>query len=132
MWKKAIISISLLIICVAAYGYIQFFSGIVLPWDKEESISTTLQWGGLTELPVNHDDVSIQKTGSPFTRQFVIEFEAPEATINEWLSHNKHLKIHPFLKKPGYKIYTAKGQAGAVGGFVETVKTKVTIKMSWS
>jgi hypothetical protein len=72
--------------------YILFFSNIVMPWEKNEIIKTTLDWGGLNKLPENSKIIEIEKRGSMFIRQFIIEFESSNSDINSWIEKNEKLK----------------------------------------
>jgi hypothetical protein len=72
--------------------YIIFFSNIVMPWEKNEIIKTTLDWGGLNKLPENSKIIEIEKRGSMFIRQFIIEFESSNSDINSWIEKNEKLK----------------------------------------
>ena len=72
--------------------YIIFFSNIVMPWERNEIIKTTLDWGGLNKLPENSKIIEIEKRGSMFTRQFIIEFESSDSDINSWIDKSEKLK----------------------------------------
>ena len=113
--------------------YIIFFSNIVMPWEKNEIIKTTLDWGGLNKLPENSKIIEIEKRGSMFTRQFIIEFESSNSDINSWIEKNEKLKkITPKIEnqKKIYDIHP--GENGALGGSVEIDNNIVKVNMSWS
>lgn len=114
--------------------YIYISNSYVLPWEKEEVIQTTLEWGGLAGLPSEIENLNIEKKGSLFTRQFIIEFEINDSNeLNEWIKQSKRLKNNlPKIKdnKKVYEIYP--GENNAMGGKVEIEDTQVRIDMSWS
>ena len=113
--------------------YLIFFSNFVMPWEKNEIIKTTLNWGGLNKLPENSEIIKIEKNGSMFTRQFIIEFESSNSEINSWIKNCKNLKnITPKIEN-NTKVYEIHpGEDGANGGKVEINKNIVKINMSWS
>lgn len=79
MIKKKIIILGLFLFL--GFAYLNFFSSIVFPWQKESVIQTTLNWGGLAELPKEIENLSVEKDGSLFTRTFIIEFNASQIEI---------------------------------------------------
>lgn len=131
---KNVIKIIVFIIFLAIfYFYINFFTSFVFPWEKKEAIETTLNWGGLSELPSNVKILIVKKEGSFFTRTFIIEFISTEKQINEWILNSKRLKNNsPKIKDENktYEIYP--GENNSFGGKVYIDKNLVKIKMSWS
>lgn len=71
---------------------IPYFANIVMPWDRSGAIETTLLWGGLINLPNNSNDVSVQTSGSMFTRIYTIEFSSDQTEIKNWINSGKRLK----------------------------------------
>lgn len=115
------------------FAYIYFFSSFVFPWQKDNVIQTTLNWGGLAEFPEKIENLSIEKDGNLFSRTFLIEFNANQIEIQNWIIKSKRLKnnmpeVHDEIKT--YKIYP--GENGSFGGKVSIDKGKVIICMSWS
>lgn len=114
--------------------YIYISNAYVFPWEKKEAIQATLEMGGLNKLPHGIKNLQIEKRGSIFTRQFIIEFEFENSTkINDWIKQSKRLKDNvPNIKDntKTYQIYP--GENGAYGGKVEILDKKVRINMSWS
>lgn len=113
-----------------------YLANVVMPWDRAGAIETTLLWGGLADLPENSSDVSVQTSGSMFTRTFTIEFDSDESEIKDWIDKSKRLKD----RKPssdangvmGFEIYP--GEEGAMGGTVtiDKERNRVIIRMMWS
>ncbi|MCH2032275.1 MAG: hypothetical protein MK202_02050 [Tenacibaculum sp.] len=114
--------------------YILISNAYVLPWKKKEAIQATLDIGGLNELPSGIKNLQIDKRGSFFTRQFIIEFEFEDSKIiDNWIKHSKRLKNNiPKIKGDikTYEIYP--GENDAYGGKVEIQDKKIRIDMSWS
>jgi len=113
--------------------YIIFCSNYVMPWNKDETIKTTLKWGGLKELPKNSKIITLEKRGSIFTRQFIIEFISPENDIKNWIKSSKRLKNNPpkfDSNKTIYEIYP--GEDDSYGGKVEIKNDTIKINMGWS
>lgn len=131
--KKTIKILASLLFVLLVIGYLNFFSSIVFPWQKAEAIKTTLNWGGLAELPKEVENLSVEKSGSMFTRTFTIEFNADQKEIENWILNSKRLKNNkPKVKgvNETYEIYP--GENESLGGKVSIGKRKVTIRMSWS
>ena len=131
--KKTIKILAFLLFVLLVFGYLNFFSSIVFPWQKAEAIKTTLIWGGLAELPKEAENLNIEKSGSMFTRTFTIEFKAEQKKIENWILNSKRLKeSKPKVKgvNKTYEIYP--GENESLGGKVSIEKGKVTIRMSWS
>lgn len=106
----------------------------ILPWEKKEVIQTTLEWGGLDKLPNEIENIKIDKRGSFFTRQFIIEFEVHDSDkIEDWIKKSKRLKDNTPKLKGDTKIYEIyPGENDSYGGEVEVLGKKVRIDMSWS
>jgi hypothetical protein len=131
--KQTIKILASILFAVLAYAYLNFFSSFVFPWQKAEAIKTTLNWGGLAELPKELENLSVEKSGSMFTRTFIIEFNANQREIENWILNSKRLKANkPKIEGENetYEIYP--GENESLGGKVNIEKGKVTIKMSWS
>ena len=104
-----------------------------MPWERNEIIKTSLNWGGLNEIPKNAEIINIEKKGSIFTRQFIIEFKSSDKEINSWIEKSKRLKSNiPKIENQNkiYEIYP--GEENAFGGKVEIKNNIVKINMSWS
>ena len=124
---------SIFTILAIIFVYVNYFSNFVLPWQKKEIIETTLFWSGLNKFPENAEIIDIEKKGSLFTRQFIIEFKAEKEEIEKWKNSSKRLKNNiPKIngKTELYKI--SPGENGAIGGKVEIEENNVIINISWS
>jgi hypothetical protein len=131
--KKTIKIIGLLLLLISTFLYLDLFSSIVFPWQRKEAIETTLNWGGLAELPKEAEIVNVEKEGSAFTRTFIVEFKATESEIENWILKSKRLKnTGPKMRGQikTYEIYP--GEDKSLGGKVNVENGKVTIRMSWS
>lgn len=129
IWK--IFGAALLLLLFSIYLY--FFSSLVFPWQRQEVISITREWGGLAEFPKDASQFEFEKRGSVFSRQFIIEFEASDSEIEKWIENSKRLKdISPIERanKKTYEVYP--GEKKSFGGKVEIEGNKVLINMSWS
>lgn len=106
----------------------------VFPWEKQNIIETTLEWGGLNKLPNEIKNLTIEKRGNPFTRQFIIEFEVNNPNeIDLWIKQSKRLKDNFPKVKGNIKIYEVyPGEQKSSGGTVEIQGKKIRINMSWS
>ncbi|WP_055435206.1 hypothetical protein [Lacinutrix algicola] len=115
-------------------AYIYISNAYVLPWEKKEVIQATLEMGGLNELPSGIKNLQIDKRGSIFTRQFIIEFEFEDSKeIDNWIKQSKRLKNNVPKIKDNVKTYEIfPGENDAYGGKVEIQDKKVRIDMSWS
>ena len=130
--KKAFKVLTLLFITSVLIIYLFIFSNIVFPWQKDEAIKTTIEWSGLTELPVQKENIKITKKGSVFTRQYILEFTASTKEIENWIKKNKKLnKIQP-RERNTTKTYVISGEKGATGGTIKIKDNLVIINMSWS
>jgi len=133
MLRNILKAFILLILLGAIYIYIGLFSAYVFPWDKEEALNTTLEWGGLAPLPVPLRDMDIEKKGSPFTREFIIDFKTTENQLKDWIKNSKRLKNNIPKLQGSQKTYDIRpGEEGSFGGNVKIEGNTVTIKMSWS
>ena len=130
--KRTIKIFGLLLFLVSIFLYLDLFSSIVFPWQRKEAIETTLNWGGLAELPKEAEIVNVEKKGSPFTRSFVIQFKANKSEIENWIQKSKRLKnTEPKMRgeTKTYEIYP--GENEALGGKVRVENGKVLIYISW-
>ena len=126
----AIFSFCFLCVAIIIIGY---FTNVIFPWERTKSIQEAIDMGGLSELPIEAENIEIEKRGSMFTRQYVIEFDCTEAEIEKWIDKSKRLKNNiPKIegKTKIYEIYP--GEKGAMGGKVKIEKSKVSVNMSWS
>jgi hypothetical protein len=131
--KRTIKIVATLLFILSVFLYLNFFSSFVFPWQKEDAIKTTLYWGGLAKLPIEMENIKVRKEGSAFSRTFIIEFNATQKQIENWIINSKRLKNN-FPKVNGenktYEIFP--GENESFGGKVNIENGKVNIKISWS
>lgn len=131
--KKTIKIIGILLFIVSIFLYLDLFSNFVFPWKKKEAIETTLNWGGLAELPKEAEIVNVEKEGSIFTRTFIVEFKASQSEIENWILKSKRLKnTEPKMRGQTKTYEIHPGEDESIGGNVSVENGKVTIRMSWS
>ncbi|MHC0440370.1 hypothetical protein [Flavobacterium sp. 3-210] len=113
--------------------YLNFFSSFVMPWQKKDAINASLSWGQLNELPKDAVIFHLEKRGSMFTRQFIIEFTSSKPAIKNWILKSRGFKnVKPEIKN-GIKTYEIHPRdSDALGGKVEIEGNRVLINMSWS
>ena len=58
------------------------------PENRSSAIQATCEWARLNPLPVQDEEVNVTTKGSMFTREFIIEFEAPADRILQWLKES--------------------------------------------
>ena len=116
-----------------SFIYLNYFSSFVMPWDRDEAIEAALSWGKLDKLPKDADITNMEKRGSIFTRQFIIEFTSSESEIKNWILKSKGFKgVEPEIKD-GTKIYEIHPKdLQCYGGRVKIKGNTVYINMSWS
>ena len=53
--------------------------------DRQAILETTQEWARIEAIPDSAEITSIEKHGSPLTREFQVTFTASEEVIREWL-----------------------------------------------
>jgi hypothetical protein len=85
--KRALLGCGLLaflgILIAVVLGYYLFSPNSSL--NRKSTIQTVMEWGRLADFPVPPKKLSIQATGSMFTRGFRVRFQAPAAEVEKWL-----------------------------------------------
>ena len=133
MKKRNIKFTTMFTFLIVIFVYINYLSNVVMPWQKEEIINTTLSWSGLNKFPEKAKIIDIQKKGSLFSRQFVIEFNVQKKEIQKWKNSSKRLKNNIPKIDGATELYTIyPGENGSLGGKVEIKEDNVKITMSWS
>ncbi|MTH14658.1 hypothetical protein [Flavobacterium sp. LC2016-01] len=125
--------LSVLLFLGIFFLYLNFFSSFVMPWQRDDAIKAALSWGQLKELPHDADIIHLEKRGSMFTRQFIIEFTSSESAIKNWILKSRGFRnVKPEIKNEikTYQIHPKDGDA--YGGKVEIEGNRVLINMSWS
>lgn len=112
--------------------YLFVFSNIVFPWQKDNSIKTTLEWSGLIEFPIENKNINITKQGSMFTRQYILEFSTSKSEIENWIEKSEKLKKIPVKEIGKTEIYIIDGEKGAMGGTLKVKDSLVILNISWS
>lgn len=130
---KAVKYFIILLLLSGLSVYALFFTSYVAPWDRKSAIHTTLDWGGLSPIPVDDENIEITKFGSLFTRQFKIQFRADKSQIDQWIKYSKRLKDNLPQKIGKKRIFIIQpGEQKSFGGKVEIENDVVIIDMSWS
>lgn len=113
--------------------YINYFSSFVMPWQKEAAIKSALSWGQLSELPKDAEITHMEKRGSAFTRQYIIEFKSSESEIKKWILESKGFKNNKPKIINGTRVYEIHPKGfNPYGGKVKIKENVVYINMSWS
>ncbi len=132
--SRLILCLSIVIVLIIGLVVIPYFTSIVMPWDRASAIESTIAWGGLAEIPDAATELSVDKEGSMFTREFIIEFELDTLEMNEWIQNSFRIKnAEPLIESDGtikYEIYP--GEDGALGGTVRINKSNKTIEINMS
>ena len=71
----------LVTVVVAGYFLLQrsnYYSGL----------NVTKEWAQLSEFPASATNLTVELSGSIFTREFTVEFDAPLADIEAWLKES--------------------------------------------
>ncbi len=50
-----------------------------------DAMETIYAWARLSRIPKTSSNISIKASGSRFTREFVLEFDAPKSDISSWV-----------------------------------------------
>ncbi|MEO8255512.1 MAG: hypothetical protein ABI554_14110 [Flavobacterium sp.] len=122
-----------LILVAMLFFYLNYFSSYVMPWQKEEAFKAALLWGGLKEIPKNAKIINLEKHGSSFTKQYIIEFVSSKSEIEKWIRESKRLKNNiPEVRLKIKTYYINPGEMHSYGGRVKIKQDTVSINMSWS
>ncbi|MBG7612938.1 hypothetical protein IU405_11835 [Polaribacter sp. BAL334] len=131
--RKTIKILGSLLFLLLVFVYLNFFSSFIFPWQEKDAIQTTLNWGGLAELPKEAENLTVEKEGSAFTRTFIVKFNANQKEIENWILNSKRLKNNKPKVSGETKSYEVHpGENESFGGKVSVEKGLVTIRMSWS
>jgi len=107
-----------------------------MPWDREAVIEVTLQWAGAAELPEDVDVKRLEKTGSPFTRGFEIEFSSNPEALKQWVSNSKMVKFASKTTNENrittYLLTPALEGAQYAKVKIDWITSSVFIKVYWS
>lgn len=113
---------------------VPYFGNIVMPWNRSAAIEAPLEWGGLPAIPKGSRIVSVDTEGGMSTREFIIEFECDEESLDSWIRQSGLDELTPTKEENGIKVYRVEGQKGSIGGYVyiDQNRGNVVIDMSWS
>ena len=131
---RAFIALCLAFIALSAIVvWLDFGPGSLI--SRESAIAATREWARLSPLPQSAVNLNIAIKGSMFTREFIIEFEAPSAAVREWLMSSPGTAQAPsFLQDDGSLRYEIAPGGGAQ--FAEVIVSKdgtnVRIRAYWS
>lgn len=105
------------------------------PSNQASALEVSREWARLAPLPKSAKTIKTEITGSAFTREFIITFEAPKQDIETWLKMSPGTKnIVPIKEAGGILRYQIKPGGGAE--FAEIIvsreRTKVRINTYWN
>lgn len=102
--------------------------------DKIQIINTTQKWANLEEFPKDAEILSVEKSGSSFSREFNVSFKLSEKEIRYWLRNSPGTKgIIPEINNE-IEIYSIKPSEGAQFAEIkyDTKTNIVYIRVYWS
>lgn len=102
--------------------------------NHDNAIEVTKEWARLADFPLNARKLTIKTSGNMFTREFTIQFEAPVADIERWLSDSPGTKnVTPSIDGNNQHFEIEPG-GGAVHAELDfNVKLRrVTVNVYWS
>ena len=105
------------------------------PLNRRSALDTTQEWARLEPFPQTAEEVSIETAGSPFTREFIVTFQAPTQDIEAWLKKSPGTKdVTPTLGQDGSFHYAITPGGGAAFAEVTVSKNRqsVRIRTFWS
>lgn len=99
------------------------------------ALEFTQEWARLARFPAGLKDLQVQVRGTSFTREFRVEFRAPRAAINAWLSRSPGTRnVNPVVRPDGSLLYSIRPGGGAQFAelLVSDDGTHVRIRTYWS
>ena len=114
-------------ICVAGYFAISWMN-------YHDGIAATKKWARINEFPASATNIDVEITGSIFTREFVVTFEASIADIDQWLTQTPGTATVTPAIENGIRKYTIEPGGGAQYAEIQVDETKqrVRIRAFWS
>ena len=102
--------------------------------DDRSAIEAARKWARLAEFPDSAANVNVFVTGSMFTREFRIEFDAPLSDIERWLSDSPGTSDVEPDQSGSIRIYSIEPGGGAVFAevLVDEQSSTVRIHTFWS
>jgi hypothetical protein len=129
----AVFAVLLSVILASVLGY--WFLSSDSPRNRESTLRIVRQWGRLAEFPKSATNLSIQTTGSMFTRGFHVRFHAPAKEIEDWLKASPGASETTFEQtNPTTRTYFIHPGGGAQHAEVaiDDQKLTVSIYVCWS
>lgn len=120
-------SVILLVLIVAVCFYIQGAR-------YHSALNVTKEWARLSEFPATARNLTVEIKGNMFTREFVIQFDAPPADIETWLNESPGTQnVRPTMEG-GVRKYSIEPGGGAQHAELELDETNghVLINTYWS
>ncbi|QDP00665.1 hypothetical protein [Thalassotalea sp. PS06] len=121
-------AVLLLVLCSLAY-----LNNVLLPWDRNEAVKTTLEWSGTPSLPKDAEITKLEVTGSAFSRGFKLDFTTSKVNLVDWLA-NSNLSNGTTTESGVtiYEIRPAMNGAEYAKVVVNEQASTVSIEVYWS
>ena len=117
------------------YGGCWLFFDIESPLNRNSAFSAVYEWARLEPIPSAAKNISISTTGSMFSREFNLNFDASKADIESWLSISPGTKSVTPEKTVQGDLYFKISPGGGAQGAEVTVSsegTHVWVHAYWS
>ena len=100
----------------------------------QEGLDATKEWARLNDFPATATDVSIENTGSLFSREFTVSFVAPLEDITSWLNLSPGTKDITPSVTGAVRTYEIEPGGGAQHADVEVDERTGTVRINayWS
>ncbi|MGB7324123.1 MAG: hypothetical protein WBD31_04580 [Rubripirellula sp.] len=126
---RAFLVLAVLSVGVAIGGYAIYRSHV-----RESGLEAAQQWARMSPLPDSASALHVETRGGPFTREFIIRFNAPSADLNSWLEKSPGTSnLEPVVNKRT-RTYTIEPGSGAMHAevTVDDDMNSVVIHTYWS
>ena len=129
--NRRVLGVALLVAAVAAAG------GVVAVQraNRESAVATTLIWARLAPLPASARGVSVDASGSAFSRTFDLSFQAPANDLRQWLRASPGAASAAAEPDPSgavtYRIAPG-GGAQVARVVVDYARERVAVHVEWS
>jgi hypothetical protein len=128
-------SVTLFASVVLGAGLMWFVFDAESPLNRESVVSATREWARLDPFPSSTRNMRLETTGSLFSREFAVEFDAPKADVQKWLSSSPGTsESTPLHQADGSLRFEIKPGGGAqfASIIVSRDGTHVRIRAYWS
>ena len=100
----------------------------------KSALATTIEWSKLADFPASATNMSVTSLGGPFSREFLVSFNAPIADIDKWIADSPGTALTPPSISGKTRTFTVSPGGGAQFAEVEVDEReqKVTIRAYWS